>query len=69
MSGSFSVIDDPEVFESALADPEANLINACTGHNLLDTLGATEVITEQSGTAVFEGHCWKVARKARIAYE
>lgn len=69
MSGSFSVIDNQNVFESALADPESNLTNACTGHNLLDTLGATEVITEQSGTAIFEGGCWRVARKARIAYE
>lgn len=69
MSGSFSVIDNPEVFESALADPETNLANACTGHNLLDTLGATEIITDQSGTAIFEGGCWRVARKARIAYE
>lgn len=69
MSGSFSVIDNPDVYESALADPESNLTNACTGHNLLDTLGATEVTTEQSGTAIFEGGCWRVARKARIAYE
>lgn len=68
MSGSFIVASNPEAIDMALAAPEENLAGACTAHNLDRTDEATEIITQQAGTAVFEGGCWRVARKARIAY-
>ena len=68
MSGSFTVASNPEAVDMALASPEETLAGACTAHNLDQTSGATEILTQQAGTAVFEGGCWRVARKARIAY-
>ena len=68
-SGSFRVADSREVWELALSNPQEYLESACTGHNLDDPGDATRILTESSGTAVFEGGCWKVIRKARIRYE
>lgn len=66
ISGSFSPVEDAETWEAALERP-AELQNGCTGRNLDHTDGMTEIITEAPGTAVFEGGCWRVSRKARIA--
>lgn len=68
ISGSYRVLDDPAVWNMALDSPEEMLVGACTGHNLLDTVGVAEIVTDQSGTAIFEGGCWRVARKAHISY-
>lgn len=68
ISGSYRVLDDPAVWNMALDAPEEILVGACTGHNLLDTGDMSEIVTEQSGTAIFEGGCWRVARKAHISY-
>lgn len=69
MTGTYSVIDSEDTWESALLAPEEMLANACTGRNLRDTRGAVSIVTEHSGTAIFEGGCWRVARKAQISYE
>lgn len=68
-SGTFSVIVDPEVQETALKLPGEYLGFACLGQDLNDTAGVTEIVTDVPGTAVFEGGCWRVTRKARIHYE
>lgn len=68
MSGSFTVAPNPETTDMALANPEEILAGACTAHNLPQTDGASEIMTQQAGTALFEGGCWRVSRKARIAY-
>lgn len=68
-SGSFKVADSQAAWSLALSNPKEYLESACTGHDLNDTLGVSKIVTESSGTAVFEGGCWRVIRKARIRYE
>ena len=68
-SGSFRVADSEAAWSLALSNPKDYLETACTGHDLDDTLGVSRIITEASGTAVFEGGCWRVIRKAKIRYE
>ena len=67
-TGTFRVADSPAAWSLALSNPAEYLETACTGHDLDDTADATRIITETSGTAVFEGGCWKVIRKAKIRY-
>lgn len=67
-SGTFSVIDDPNVHEMALMMPVDFLINACSGRNLQLSQGARSIVTDSTGTAVFENGRWRVARKAMIHY-
>lgn len=66
VSGSFTVVTDPTACELALLSPDDILLNACAGRNLTQTRGMKEIITEVPGTAVFEGGCWRVGRKARV---
>ncbi|MCH5242624.1 MAG: hypothetical protein J1F67_09420 [Muribaculaceae bacterium] len=68
-TGTFRVADSPAAWSLALSNPEEYLETACTGHDLYDTYDVSRIITETSGTAVFEGGCWKVIRKAKIRYE
>ena len=67
-SGTFSVIDDPNVHELALMMPNDFLVNACSGRNLQLSRGARGIVTDSAGTAVFEDGRWRVARKAQIHY-
>ena len=67
-SGSFRVADSPAAWSLALSNPREYLETACSGHNLEDTADAVKIVTENAGTAVFEGGCWRVIRKARIRY-
>ena len=68
-SGTFRVVDSPSVWSMVLSNPVEYLSTACMGHHLEDPGAATRVVTESAGTAVFEGGCWRVIRKARIRYE
>lgn len=68
VSGSFSVIEDPTVFELALMMPTDFLVNACAGRNLQLSEGARAIVNEASGTAIFEDGRWRVSRKAQIRY-
>lgn len=68
VSGSFSLIEDPAVFDIALMMPKDFLFYACAGTDLLSPLGASTIINEASGTAIFEDGRWHVSRKARIRY-
>lgn len=68
-SGTFRVADSPAAWSLALSNPKEYLETACTGHDLEDTADFSKVVTESAGTAVFEGGCWRVIRKARIRYE
>lgn len=69
ISGSFTLIENESVWESALSAPEDMLAGACTGHRLSDTDGVVSVVNDQAGTAIFESGCWRVVRKARISYD
>lgn len=68
-SGTFKVADSPAAWGLAFSNPREYLDTACTGSDLDNTSSASKIITEQSGTAVFEDGCWRVIRKARISYE
>lgn len=68
-TGSFKVADSQAAWSLALSNPREYLENACTGHDLDYTANVSRIITESSGTAVFEGGCWRVIRKAKIRYE
>lgn len=68
-AGTFRVVADPVVWEMALLTPQQSLMGGCTGDELDLPEGMTRIVTESSGTAVFEGGCWRVIRKARIRYE
>lgn len=68
-SGTFRVADSPAAWSLALSNPKEYLETACTGHDLDDTADASKIVTESAGTAVFEGGCWRVIRKAKIKYE
>lgn len=67
-SGTFSVINDPSVWELALVQPDEVLFNACSGPQLNETYGRNEIITQIPGKAVFEDGAWKVVKKAEIRY-
>ncbi|MDE7403182.1 MAG: hypothetical protein K2M87_07200, partial [Muribaculaceae bacterium] len=67
--GTFHVVDEPEVVETAITAPMDYLANGCLGEDLNDTRGVTRIITESPGTAIFENGYWKVLRKSRIRYE
>lgn len=69
ISGSFTLIENDSVWETVLSAPEETLTGACTGHRLADTDGVVSVVNDQAGTAIFEGGCWRVVRKARISYD
>lgn len=67
--GTFHVVDEPEVTDVALANPVEYLAGGCNAIDIEDTEGATRIVTENAGTALFENGCWKVLRKSRIRYE
>ena len=68
-SGSFSVVDDPTVCEMTLLTPRESLAFACAVADIDATDGMTRIVNDVNGTAIFEGGCWKVIRKAKIHYE
>lgn len=67
--GTFHVVDEPEVTELAFKNPTEYLAGGCNAIDIEDTAGATRIVTENAGTALFENGCWKVLRKSRIRYE
>ncbi len=68
-SGSFRVAADPTVWDMALLTPRETLSNACAIADIDNTAGMTKIINDSAGTAIFEGGCWKVIRKAKVHYE
>lgn len=69
VSGTFKVADSHEVWEMALRLPREYLSFGCIGPDLEDTRMESKIVNDTPGTAVFEGGCWRVTRKARIHYE
>ena len=68
-AGSFRVANDPTVWEMALLTPRESLLGACVIAEPDNTAGMTKIVTDSAGTAVFEGGCWRVIRKAKVHYE
>lgn len=67
--GTFHVVDNPAVTAIALEHPLEILSGGCSAIDIEDTVGATSIVTESSGTAIFENGYWKVLRKSSIRYE
>ncbi len=69
VTGTFKVIDNPDVHQFALMMPTENLVRACTGNGIQISNGKTRIVTDREGTARFENGRWHVAVKAVIHYE
>ena len=69
VTGTFKVIDNPEVHQFALMMPTENLVRACTGKGIQISNGKTRIVTDREGTARLENCRWHVAVKAIIHYE
>lgn len=67
--GTFHVVDRPEVVDMVAEHPIEYLGGGCTAIDLEDTAALSNIVTENAGTAVFEGGAWKVLRRSRIRYE
>lgn len=68
-AGSFRVANDPTVWEMALLTPNESLAGACVIADADNTTGATRIVNDSAGTAVLDGGCWKVIRKAKVHFE
>lgn len=69
MVGTFRLADNADAMELALSNPLQYLAGACNSDNYADAATATRIVTEDPGTAILEGGCWKVLRKSRIRFE
>lgn len=68
-AGTFRVVSNQTVWDKAINSPIESLSGACSAPDILATAGMTRIVNDSAGTAIFEGGCWKVIRKAKIHYE
>lgn len=68
-AGTFRVASDPSVWELGLDNPVEVLSGACLCADIDDTAGMERIVCDSAGTAIFEGGCWRVIRKAKIHFE
>ena len=68
-AGSFRVANNPSVWENALLNPNESLAGACVIANPDETDGMSRIVNDSAGTAILEGGCWKVIRKAKVHLE
>ncbi len=68
-TGSYRLLQRGYVIELGLQNPQHYLAGGCVAVDIDDTEGMESIRTLASGTAVFEDGCWRVLRKAKIAYE
>lgn len=69
LTGTFEYVDNPSMNRTVLERPKEMLSGGCSADDIEDTLGATEIVTESRGTAIFENGYWKVLRKSRIRFK
>lgn len=69
VTGTFKVIDNYDVQQTALQMPTEYLLRACTGKSINISSGKTRIITDREGTARCENGRWHVAVQAIIHYE
>lgn len=69
LTGTFEYVDNTSMNRTVLDRPKEMLSGGCTADDIEDTLGATEIVTESRGTAIFENGYWKVLRKSRIRFK
>lgn len=68
-TGSYRVLQSASAIDMALDHPEHYLAGGCVAPDITDTAEADGIRTVTAGTAVFEDGCWRLLRKAKIAYE
>ncbi len=68
-TGTYRVVTDEEMVDTMLDNPLEYLSGGCVAKDLEDTDGMMEIVTESAGTAIFEDGCWRVLRKAKIAFK
>lgn len=68
-TGTFRVVNDAEVWDNALTNPEENLLGACLVQNIDSAPDASRIATDSAGTAIFENSAWRVIRKAKVHFE
>lgn len=69
LTGTFAYVDNPAMNRVVLDRPKEMLSGGCSADDIEDTIGATEIVTESRGTAIFENGYWKVLRKSRIRFK
>ncbi|MDE6339225.1 MAG: hypothetical protein K2K97_05505 [Muribaculaceae bacterium] len=67
--GTFHVVDRPEVVDLVREHPVEYIGGGCSAIDIEDTTNLHNIITENAGTALFEGGAWKVTRRSRVRYE
>lgn len=68
-TGTFRVLQFAPTIDMALENPEYYLAGGCVAPDITDTEEADGIRTVSAGTAIFEEGCWRLLRKAKIAYE
>ena len=68
-TGSYRVLQSTPAIDMALDNPEYYLGGGCVAPDLTDTAEADGIRTVAAGTAIFEDGCWRMLRKAKIAYD
>lgn len=68
-TGTYRVLQIPEVIERCLDNPDHYLAGGCSAPDILATEDAEQIRTLQAGSAVFENGCWRMVRKTKIVYE
>lgn len=68
VSGSFSIIENPQAVRLALSSLEFYLANACVTDDDFSTTGIATIENCNVGTAIFENGRWIVTRKAKIEF-
>lgn len=68
VSGSFSIIDNPQTVSRVLSSSKFYLANACVADDDFSTAGITTIVNHNVGTAIFENGRWIVTRKAKIEF-
>lgn len=68
VSGSFSIIENPQAVRLALSSLEFYLANACVADDDFSATGIATIENCNVGTAIFENGRWIVTRKAKIEF-
>lgn len=69
ITGSFVVDSDPHIMGWVALDPETALYGGAEVATFANASGASRIVTDAAGTAIFEDGCWRVLRPAAVHFE
>lgn len=69
ITGTYRVLQFGPTIDMSLDNPEYYLAGGCVAPDITNTDDAEGIRTVNAGTAIFEDGCWRLLRKAKIAYE